>query len=313
MAESTKLYNDKSYYAKHEGNTGNIPENFEGLGYYSRTNLEDIINNFIIAYIGEDKVLDKVPRYEVEFWAQRGVQEFSYDVLQSEKAMEIELGAALQFPLPQDYVSYTKITITTTNGEQKTLLPAMDVSNPTAPLQDGDHKFLYDDNDGFQFPNDSTTIERFQAADRNQQNADDYYNNNYNEENFSYYNNRFGGNPQSMNKTGRFFIDNNKGIIYFDGSLAGDTDNIITLHYISDGLVSNDDLSKVYVPKLAEDALYAHILYNLAKVRPSAAAGVGLYKKEASAKMRNTKIRLSNYKAEEIAQVLRGKSKWIKH
>jgi len=29
--------------------------------------------------------------------------------------------------------------------------------------------------------------------------------------------------------------------------------------------------------------------------------------------MRNTKIRLTNYKSEEMAQVLRGKSKWIKH
>jgi hypothetical protein len=38
-----------------------------------------------------------------------------------------------------------------------------------------------------------------------------------------------------------------------------------------------------------------------------------MYKKEASAKMRNTKIRLSNYKSEEMVQVLRGKSKWIKH
>ena len=36
-------------------------------------------------------------------------------------------------------------------------------------------------------------------------------------------------------------------------------------------------------------------------------------KKEASAKMRNAKIRLSNMKVEEMTQVLRGKSKWIKH
>lgn len=313
MAESKKIYTDKGYYAKHEGDTANIPSDYQGLGYYSRTSVEDIVNNFIIAYVGEEKVLTKVPRYEVEFWAQRGVQEFSYDVLHQDKSIEIELGSALQFPLPQDYVSYTKITITTTDGQQKALLPARNVSNPTAPLQDDNSNFLYDSEDAFQLPDDSVTIQRFQAADRTPQNADDYYNNEYNEENFSYYNNRFGGDPQFMNKTGSFYIDNNKGIIYFDGSLAGDTANIITLHYISDGLADNDDLSKVYVPKMAEDALYAHILYNLSKVRPSAAAGVGLYKKEASAKMRNTKIRLSNYKSEEIAQVLRGKSKWIKH
>jgi hypothetical protein len=35
--------------------------------------------------------------------------------------------------------------------------------------------------------------------------------------------------------------------------------------------------------------------------------------KERSAKLRNAKIRLSNIKLEEITQVMRGKSKWIKH
>ena len=37
------------------------------------------------------------------------------------------------------------------------------------------------------------------------------------------------------------------------------------------------------------------------------------YKKEASAKMRNAKIRLSNMKTKEMAQILRNKAKWIKH
>ena len=36
-------------------------------------------------------------------------------------------------------------------------------------------------------------------------------------------------------------------------------------------------------------------------------------KKEKSAKLRNAKIRLSNIKPDEIVQVMRGKSKWIKH
>ena len=74
-----------------------------------------------------------------------------------------------------------------------------------------------------------------------------------------------------------------------------------------------ETLTKVYVPKLAEDAIYANILYSLARVRPSAAALAPLYKKEASAKMRNAKIRLQGYKLEEITQVMRGKAKWIKH
>jgi len=36
------------------------------------------------------------------------------------------------------------------------------------------------------------------------------------------------------------------------------------------------------------------------------------FKKERSAKLRNAKIRLSNIKLDEIVQVMRGKSKWLK-
>jgi len=40
---------------------------------------------------------------------------------------------------------------------------------------------------------------------------------------------------------------------------------------------------------------------------------INRYKREKSAAYRNAKIRLSNVKIEEIAQVMRNKSKWIKH
>ena len=68
------------------------------------------------------------------------------------------------------------------------------------------------------------------------------------------------------------------------------------------------------VPKLAEGALYAYINYAILSSRIGQPEYiVQRYKKEASAKLRNTKIRLSNVKLDEIVQVMRGKSKWIKH
>jgi len=316
MAESRKIYTSQQYYANFEGDAGNTPANFQGLGYYSRTSLEDIINNFIVAYVGEEKALTKVPRYEVDFWAQRGMQEFSYDILHSEKSVEIELGNALQFPLPQDYVNYVKVSHVGDDGRKNVLLPVRTVGNPTAILQDGSHNFLYDSGGEVQVATKSTAITRFQdpnnPANRSQS-AQDYYNNNYNDDNFSYFNKRYGSNPEDMSGAGVFFIDTAKGIIFFDGTFSGRDDNLIILDYISDGLADNGDLSKVYIPKLAEDALYAYMLYNLSKLRPSSVQLAPLYKKEASSKMRNTKIRLSNYKSEEMAQVLRGKAKWIKH
>jgi hypothetical protein len=37
------------------------------------------------------------------------------------------------------------------------------------------------------------------------------------------------------------------------------------------------------------------------------------YKKDKFAAVRKAKLRLSNIKLEELTQILRGKSKWIKH
>ena len=317
MAESKKIYTSQEYYADFENDVANTPADFKGLGYYSRTNLEDVVNNFIVAYIGEDKALSKVPRYEVDFWAQRGMQEFSYDILHSEKSVEIELGSTLQFPLPQDYVNYVKVSHVGNDGRKNVLLPVRTASNPSTPiLQDGNHNFLYDGNGEVQTADQSTSADRFQDPNNpanRAQSAQDYYNNNYNDDNFSYFNKRYGSNPENMTGAGTFFIDTVRGIIFFDGTFAGRPDNLVVLDYISDGIADNGDLSKVYVPKLAEDALYAYMLYNLSKLRPSSAQLAPLYKKEASAKVRNTKIRLSNYKSEEMAQVLRGKAKWIKH
>jgi len=310
MAESRKLYTPKAYYAKHQGDTANIPDDYKGLGYYRRTNLEDAINNFIVAYIGEDKALAKVPRYEVDFWAQRGVQEFSYDILHSEKSVEIELSDALTFPLPQDFVAYNAISQMEKDGTKTRLFPQRKVNNPTAPLQDDDYEFTFDSNGDLQEASKSTSITKFQDAsnyetdnsDRTERFIDDDY---------PYENKRYGSNPEDMNLVPTFVLDEANGLIYFDGSLK--KDKTIVLDYISDGLADNGDLTKVYIPKLAEDALYAYMLYNLSKVRPTLAGIIPLYKKEASSKMRNAKLRLSNYNLPELAQVLRGKAKWIKH
>jgi hypothetical protein len=67
------------------------------------------------------------------------------------------------------------------------------------------------------------------------------------------------------------------------------------------------------VPKLAESAIYAYINHAILATRINQPEYiVQRYKREASSKLRNTKIRLSNVKLDEIVQVMRGKAKWIK-
>jgi hypothetical protein len=76
------------------------------FGTYQFTSLEHIINQFIIAYVGEGKIIDKVKRTDVAFHAQRALQELSFDTFKSTKAQEIEIPSSLQMVLPQDYVNY---------------------------------------------------------------------------------------------------------------------------------------------------------------------------------------------------------------
>ena len=99
-----------------------------------------------------------------------------------------------------------------------------------------------------------------------------------------------------------------RGVFAFSGDLQG---RLITLEYISDGLAYDTD-SKV--PKMAEDALYSYMVYNIISYMPKTPEYiVQRFKREKSAKLRNAKIRLSNIKMGEFTQVMRGKSKWIKH
>ena len=324
MARSNK-YTDKINNAQFEQNQfltdaerTQLAE-FPGTGYYSRTTIEDVINNFIISHTGMDKVLAKVPRHEVAYWAQRGVQEFSYDILLSEKNIEFELSESLSWALPSDYVNYVKLVWVDAFGNDRTIHTSRISNAKQGLLQDSSYNQIYDNEGNQTVAGKSVSTERFQednveaaAADRLRQdaygfNGDDIYDYYYS----GYFGRRYGIDPQFENYNGTFQMDLVAGIIYFDSAFqAGD---IIGLRYISDGLGDGDDLATVYVPKLAEDALYAFMLYNMTKIRPAAANLAPLYQKEMRAKMRNAKLRLSNYKTEELAQVLRGRAKWIKH
>ena len=88
-------------------------------------------------------------------------------------------------------------------------------------------------------------------------------------------------------------------------------EKIIVFEYISDGLSTDIETR---VPKLAEEAMYAYISHAVIASRINQPEYiVQRLKREASTKLRNTKLRLSNIKLNEIVQVMRGKSKWLKH
>ena len=119
---------------------------------------------------------------------------------------------------------------------------------------------------------------------------------------------RYGLEPQNAQVNGSFYIDDLRGLINFSSSVSGKT---IILDYISDGLGTNKEMK---VHKLAEDAMYKHILCDLMSTRMNVPEyAIRRYKKDKFAAVRKAKLRLSNIKLEEITQIFRGKSKHIKH
>ena len=113
--------------------------------------------------------------------------------------------------------------------------------------------------------------------------------------------------PQYSQYNGWFNMNEREGKVSFSSNLAN---QLIILEYISDGLAYDLDSR---VPKMAEDALYAYISHAVISTRINQPEYiVQRLRQEKSAKLRNAKIRLSNIKLDEIVQVMRGKSKWIK-
>jgi hypothetical protein len=85
----------------------------------------------------------------------------------------------------------------------------------------------------------------------------------------------------------------------------------VTIKYISDSLGTD---AEMVVHKFAEEAMYKSIAYAILSTRINTPEYiVGRFKKERAAAIRLAKLRLSNLKTEEINQVMKGKSKHIKH
>ena len=113
------------------------------FGDYQFVSLTDIINQFMLVYVGEDKIIPKAKRLDVAFHAQRALAELSFDTLKSCKSQEVTLPATLQMILPQDYVNYTKISWVDDAGIKHPLYPTKHTSNPNQnPLQDSDGDFI---------------------------------------------------------------------------------------------------------------------------------------------------------------------------
>ena len=288
------------------------------FGNYQHISIHDIINNFIVSYVGKDKIINRVDRTDIAFHAQRALQEFSYDTLKCIKSQEISLPASLTMILPHDYVNYVELCWVDSSGIINKIYPTNKTSNPQSIKQDEDGNYsfdidddttvskgLRDDTTNLIDKQQSTTWDSYKSATPNENSENDDY------EDDIYWPNtgqRYGLDPQYAQVNGSFYIDELKGMIHFSSNISGKN---VVLKYISDGVGTDEEM---ILHKFAEEAMYKHIAYAILSTKINTPEHiVQRFKKERFAATRQAKLRLSNLKSEELAQVMRGKSKHIKH
>mgnify|MGYP003145777553 CR=1 FL=1 len=285
--------------------------NTEKFGTYRYVALNDIVNNFMIGYVGNGKLIKNTQRSDILFYARRGIQEFAYDVSRVEKIQEIDISASLKVPMPQDYINYVKIAWIDSSGIEHLIMPARYTSKPSESiLQDTSYDYIYD-NDGDTLKGNSVEDTNFKtstASNLNNSVSDDYYyNSEYNTDRILNKGGRYGLEPEFATNSGVFIIDEANGTINFSSDLK---DRTVIIKYISDGVGTD---SEMQVHKFAEEAMYKHIAFSVLSTKENIPEYVVTrYRKERRAALRNAKIRLSNIKIEELTQVMRGKSKHIK-
>tara|TARA_A100001011_G_C14292437_1_gene836860 strand:- start:1068 stop:2228 length:1161 start_codon:yes stop_codon:yes gene_type:complete len=285
----------------------------EKFGNYRYISLNDLINNYIVAFVGDGKIISNVKKSEVLFHAKRGIQEFSYDISRVEKIQEIEISPSLSIPMPQDYVNYVRISAVDESGIEHIIYPARLTSRPSqSPLQDNDYDYLFG-GDGALLSGTPLTGQRFDEFDvskliSNNKDSSVTYDADRDSETVIMPGGRYGLDPEYSQENGLFVIDELNGKISFSSNMSG---RIITLKYISDGLGTDDEMQ---VHKFAEDAMYKYITHAIASTMITTPEYmINRFRKEKRAAMRNAKLRLSSIKIGELAQIMRGKSKQIKH
>jgi hypothetical protein len=291
-------------------NNGVIPTDVN-WGSYQYVSLSDVVNNFMLMYVGNDKLVNNVDRYAVLFHAKRAVQELNYDALKNIKVIELEIGDDLKMVMPPDYVNYVRISMLK-NGILFPLVENRTPMSATAYLQDNNLDIIFDVNGEIVTGTSKLDILRqdkqlytgmgpYQGQYGWYWDGDWYFGYNFGK--------RFGLETDQANVNPKFYINKAAGVIDFS---SGVENQIIVFEYISDGMENGDD-SLITINKLAEEYLYAYIKWALLNNK----YGIQEYvinrlRKEKMAVLRNTKIRLSNLHPSRLLMPLRGRDKQIK-
>lgn len=294
-------------------NSGNIPEN-ENWGNYQYISLEDIVNNFMLMYVGNDKLINNVTRYNVIFHAKRGIQELNYDSMKEVKVLELSVCDDLKVVLPPDFVNYVRISLYK-EGVLRPLTENIQVLSSNSYLQDNDCRILFDQDGNVLEGTSMLDYERITRKRKSIYLGEGPFAGKYgwNENGYWVFNYnvgaRYGINTETANYNPTYNLDKKNGVINFSSGMQNE---ICIIEYISDGMEGGDDTA-VSVNKFFEDYMYAYIKYAILNSKTGIQEHIiNRARKDKSSLLRNAKIRISNMHPGRLLMNMRGKDKWIK-
>lgn len=263
--------------------------------------LKDVINNFMAFYVGDDKIINDVDRYDVVFHAKRGLQELHYDALKDVRALELELPDDLQLELPKDFVRLVRLSWVDKLGRLHPMMMDKQTTIAKAYLQDDNYDIIFD--------SDGDATEGTSVIDTRLSQVSTVDNDTFTNLDYEFFGGRFGMYTDRTNVNGMYNIDKNAGYIRFSSEVKN---KAIVIEYITDGLsyLPEDELK---VNKLAEDFLIKYIAYQVVQYK----FGIQEYivrrmKNEQFASMKNMKIRMMDIHPFDIVHSFKGRNKWIK-
>ena len=297
---------DYQYYQ----NAGGTPTS-QNWGSYQFVSLDDIVNNFMLMYQGNNELVNNLPRYKILFHAKRGIQELNYDAMKEIKILQLSLDDSLLFVLPSDYVNWVRVSM----FQQGVLMPLTEniqTQWANTYLQDNDNNIIFDQNGNVLKPQDSPLDMSNRTIYLNSNSPYDGSEGCCIDGNWYFdfaIGARFGLNTETANNNPTFSIDKQRGVINFSSIASGQS---IVLEYVSDGMEKGTD-GDISVNKLFEEFIYAYIKYSILNGK----LGIQEYivnraRKDKSSLLRNAKIRLSNIHPGRLLMNLRGQAKWIK-
>jgi hypothetical protein len=280
-------------------------DNPDEWGNYQYVTLKEIINNFIMSRDPDD-YMATTPRFKILYQAMRGLREFYFDILREIRAIELELSPNLTVTLPPDFINYVRISWVDEEGQLHPMAEDKRMSIAAGYLQDNDYQILFD-SDGYVLEDSGRPT---QTDNTNLHGLDGGYTQSY-----QFSSNRFKPNKDTSNSftNGRYIIDKNRGVIEFGSDAMG---RHIVLEYISDGLFTGFEgrpEEDIRIHKFAESAILDYIFYELLKNRRNVPQNEkARSRKEYFNSRKNAKQRINSLRKDELLQVFKGASRWIK-